>query len=270
MIETDIYDNDFFQSIQDYSLYSAREIIPLLIDLVNPKTVIDIGCGQGIWLSVFQEYGVTEILGIDGEYVDQNQLKIPAEKFISFDITQPLNLEQKFDLVVSLEVAEHLPSESAETFINSLTKLGNVVLFSAAIPFQGGNNHINEQWPDYWANIFAKKGYLPLDLIRKKVWQNENVAFWYAQNTLIYVSSDCLDNYPLLKQEYNNGNGAQLSLVHPQKYLELKDKYLAAVKAYKWYEFASNPQNMSLKEFLLAFPTVAFNGIKKTIQKALK
>lgn len=91
----------------------------------------------GTWLSVFREKGVKDIVGIDGDYVDQNMLHIPEGAFIALDLTQPIKLNREFDLVVSLEVAEHLPIECAETFVETLTSLGAVILFSAAIPFQG-------------------------------------------------------------------------------------------------------------------------------------
>jgi hypothetical protein len=138
-----------------------------------------------------------------------------------FDLTRPIQIDRQFDLVVSLEVAEHLPKSCAKTFIRSLTKLGPVILFSAAIPFQGGTAHLNEQWPDYWANYFKDNGYAAIDCLRKRVWQDDKLDWWYAQNILVFSRKDYLASNPLLKEEFKNTHPSQLSIVHPRKYLEL-------------------------------------------------
>lgn len=99
------------------------------------------------------------------------------------DLTTSLKSDRLFDLVMSLEVAEHLDAKYAETFVDSLTNFGPVILFSAAVPFQGGEHHVNEQWPSYWEELFAKKGYVAVDAIRKHIWQNPEVEWWYAQKS---------------------------------------------------------------------------------------
>jgi SAM-dependent methyltransferase len=226
------YTENFFKGIQEGSYRSAKEIVPLILELVQPRSVIDIGCGAGTWLSIFKEFGIEEICGVDGDYVDAKILKIPKEQFLSLDLSKPFHLGRQFDLVLSLEVAEHLPSESADIFIDSLTRLGPVILFSAAIPHQGGTQHINEQWPEYWVELFQHRGYVAIDCLRKKIWKNPDVESWYAQNMLMFVQKDQLDASPLLKREFENTAVSQLSIVHPQKYLSLVDwverLYLAA------------------------------------------
>jgi hypothetical protein len=84
---------------------------------------------------------------------------------------------------MSLEVAEHLPPDRSNSFIAELTALAPVALFSAAIPQQGGTDHINERWQSYWAGLFKKRGFSPLDVIRPAVWENDAVERWYRQNT---------------------------------------------------------------------------------------
>jgi 2-polyprenyl-3-methyl-5-hydroxy-6-metoxy-1,4-benzoquinol methylase len=112
-------------------------MVPMVLDLTQPKSVVDIGCGIGTWLKVCREHGVEEILGVDGGHVDREQFLIPAECTLSADLSKPLHLEKTYDLVISLEVGEHLPAESAQTLVDTVTRLGPVVMFSAAIPFQG-------------------------------------------------------------------------------------------------------------------------------------
>ena len=216
------YSESFYARIAEGSLLSAKEIVPVLFELIQPKSVIDAGCGIGAWLSIFQAHGVNEILGLDGDYVDQDSLLISKQYFKASNLTRPLDISRKYDLVVSMEVAEHLPIESADKFIDSLTKLGSVILFSAAIPYQGGMDHVNEQWPDYWQTKFQERGYIAIDCLRKKFIQNSNVEWWYAQNMIIYVENNRLDNYPKLKQEYQNiSSDTLLPLIHPKKYLDI-------------------------------------------------
>jgi SAM-dependent methyltransferase len=217
--ESHLYTQDFYKAQQEGSRKSAKEIIPLILELIQPQSVIDVGCGVGTWLSVFKEFGIKHCLGIDGDYIDKNMLQIPSEEFLSYDLKKPISIDKNFELVVSLEVAEHLPSECAETFIKSLTRLGEVILFSAAIPFQGGTGHLNEQWPEYWVQYFQKQGYLVVDYLRKKIWNNEKVEFWYAQNILIFVKNDCLHKYPLINEILKKNDSFQLSIVHPNLYL---------------------------------------------------
>ena len=84
------------------------------------------------------------------------------------DLTHPLQLDRQFDLVLSLEVAEHIPAGRAATFIDSLVRHGDAILFSAAIPRQGGEQHINCQWPSWWAELFTQRGYQTFDLVRPR------------------------------------------------------------------------------------------------------
>lgn len=274
------YTEEFYEFVRKGAKESAKEIIPIVFEFIQPKSVIDVGCGLGTWLSVFQASGVEDVWGIDCDYVDQNILEIPQERFFTFDLKSPFRLNRQFDLVVSLEVGEHLPNECAETFVDSLTKLGSVILFSAAIPFQGGTKHINEQWQDYWTSHFQEKGYVAIDCIRNRVWQNDRVEYWYAQNMLMFAKREYLnlESGYLLKQYFEKTN-IQLDLVHPKKYLEVvekcletKEKYLAETKAAQWYAAeaekylaAADPKNMSLKKVLSALPLVIINTLKKKV-----
>jgi hypothetical protein len=158
---------------------------------------------------------VADVIGVDGVYVDRKTLAIPADNFLAWDLEKPLRLARRFDLVMSLEVAEHLPEACAETFVASLTSLGDVVLFSAAIPGQGGTHHVNEQWPEYWTELFGKHGFVVIDCIRHRVWDNTAVCPCYAQNVLLYVRRDYLDQHPELTKAVAGGR-APLSIVNPR------------------------------------------------------
>lgn len=242
-----VYGRDFYAKRYQSTSPSARAIIPIVLEKIKAKSVIDIGCGIGAWLSIFKEHGVDDILGVDGSWVDENELKIPSKCFLKQNLTQPIRVERRFDLAVSLEVAEHIPMDLADAFVSGLTELAPAVLFSAAIPFQGGICHINEQWPDFWDAIFKKKEYLVLDFIRKRVWRNSNVLPHYAQNILLFVRRDYLENNTLLKEEYESE--PNLSIVHPDIYLS------------KIAELES--KNKSGREILKQLPLSFLNFIKK-------
>jgi SAM-dependent methyltransferase len=216
------YPDAFYQRRQQGADRSARAVLPPVLEAVRPRRVIDVGCGTGDWLAVCRELGVAEVCGLDGPWVDRGRLRIPPECFHAADLSQPLPPRGPFDLVLSLEVAEHLAEACAAAFIASLTGLGPVVLFSAAVPFQGGVGHVNEQWPAYWAAHFARHNYVAVDCVRRRVWDNPDVCWWYAQNTLLWVREDRLDNYPALRQQYDP-SGPPLALVHPRKFLEVAD-----------------------------------------------
>lgn len=221
MEQTTLYTEKFFSDQKDWSLNSAREIVPLVLKYVQPKSVVDVGCGLGTFLSVFKEHGIQDILGIDGEYVEKSMLLISQEKFQPMDVSKPFHVNRTFDLAVSLEVAEHISQDAAIPFVDSLTKLAPVILFSAAIPFQGGTNHINEQWPEYWAELFNQKGFIPIDAIRPQIWKNEKVAFWYAQNILMFADITYLKkNNEGFYKAYQETNSNQLSMIHPQQHLD--------------------------------------------------
>jgi SAM-dependent methyltransferase len=214
------YSAIWFEKNKNNSYVSGAIFAPIVSDFLAPhpiEAVVDVGCGVGGWAAAFKEYGAQEILGVDGDYVDRKQLLIPEDLFIAADLEKPLVLVKTASIAICMEVGEHLPDQSAPVLVKSLTQIAPVVLFSAAIPNQGGNHHINEQWPQYWANLFKAEGYIPVDCIRSKVWTNELVGYYYAQNAFLYVKESALSNYPKLLREVENGNSLALPLVHPVK-----------------------------------------------------
>jgi SAM-dependent methyltransferase len=215
------YDNEFFRKQRAGSFRSANVIAPIIKHLIAPRSVCDIGCGVGTWLRVWSDLGLKEIRGLDGDYVDGSQLLIDRKFFLRHDLRQTLPSIGTFDLAVSLEVAEHLPPDRAESFIADLTSLAPAVLFSAAIPMQGGTDHINEQWQDYWAELFKAQGLTPFDVVRPLVWNDERVDRWYRQNAILYCREEVARRYPALSA----ARVLPLSLVHPKQYIERSDEY---------------------------------------------
>jgi SAM-dependent methyltransferase len=213
------YPPKFYERQSSATRTSADLIVPMLVDLVRPQSVVDVGCGTGNWLRAFGDNGIGELRGFDGPWLDVAQLLIPREIFTHADLEKPVDAGRRFDLAISLEVAEHLSPSAAEGFVNSLTALSDVVVFSAAIPFQGGENHLNEQWPEYWEELFAKRGYVAIDCLRWRLWNEKSVHYWYRQNMLVYANEEMLDRYPRLAEERRTAVPGAVPLVHPSLYI---------------------------------------------------
>ena len=182
----------FNHNIPAYNTNSAEVILPFLLSQFKISSIIDIGCGIGTWLAVAKEKGINDIVGIDGAYVDKKLLHIGTDCFKEQDLSQPFNLERKFDMAFCLEVGEHIEQSNASTLIDSLTSHADLILISAAIPGQEGDGHINEQWVDYWVEKFANHDFLFYDLIRPHFWNDPNVEWWYKQNMFIVARQGCL------------------------------------------------------------------------------
>jgi SAM-dependent methyltransferase len=201
------YNRTFFARHEEGSRRSAEVVLPLLLSLTGANSLVDVGCGNGTWLAVGRRLGVERMFGLDGDYVDPQTLLISAEDFRAIDLTQPFDPPDRFDLALSLEVAEHLPPERAKSFVADLVGLAPIIAFSAAIPMQGGIGHINEQWPDYWHELFAEHGYRAFDVIRGLVWEDIRVEPWYAQNIFVYARRLRCDQ---------QGQSLPMRVVHPR------------------------------------------------------
>jgi len=201
------YDRAFYLDQAAGSARSASVVVPLLRELLPIRSVCDVGCGVGTWLRCWLELGVTDVLGIDGDHVAKDQLLIPAGNFLPADLRQPLPSVRRFDLAMSLEVAEHLPPARAESFIADLASLAPIVLFSAAIPGQGGTEHVNERWQSYWASLFERNGFVTADVLRPRIWHDARIEYWYRQNILLFCQPDAVGTAP---------SAMPLEVVHPE------------------------------------------------------
>ena len=203
------YTHDFYANRDSATRYAAETILGLLLTQIPPvRSAIDIGCGVGTWLSVLTDtHGVTVTQGHDGDWVERDLLEIPQDCFEPLLLSKEMPaVTRRYDLAISLEVAEHLPSERAADFVKYLTELSDTVLFSAAIPGQGGTGHVNEQWPSYWAELFGELGYRCVDEIRSQIWKDEKIPVWYRQNVLLFERRGVLRPAPL-------------DIVHPELFL---------------------------------------------------
>ncbi len=185
------YSDIFFDYIETGSVHSAQQIVPIIYDNIQFETLIDIGCGRGAWLSVFNTQGNAQCFGMDGDYIVSEHLMINKDTFITADLNEKLPIiHKKYDLAMSLEVAEHLKPERSQSFIDDLCRLSDVVMFSAATVGQGGEHHINERPLEDWRHFFNIQGYQAFDFIRPLVKDNQHVEPWYKYNILLYVNQE--------------------------------------------------------------------------------
>ena len=185
---THTYTDEFYDYIEAGAGISALAMIDALSRDIKINSVLDVGCGRGAWLGKWVKSGVEDVIGVDGDYVAKETLRFSEEKFRAVDLTSAMDLGRQFDLVQCLEVAEHLPQDAAVNLIKSLVRHGDVILFSAATPGQGGEFHINEQPLEFWRKIFAQFKYQPFDAIRPKLESNPRVMPWYKYNTILYAN----------------------------------------------------------------------------------
>ena len=227
------------------SLQSARIVVPILFEYLNPKPrrVVDFGCARGAWLKACQENGVESIQGLDGPYLDRSKLVIDSTCFKSTDLSGPLEIEGEWDMAICVEVAEHLPQKVGPALVRALTRSAPLVLFSAAVPGQTGRGHINEQWPIYWKHLFEEHGFSRLDPVRRHIWQDNRVEWWYRQNIFLYVSESILAVSEPLRLELEAANRMPDEWVH----VHLLSQY------------------MSLRGILRKLPGVAWHALKRRI-----
>ena len=182
------YDAAFYADQVDGSAQAADVVLPVVFRVFAPSSVIDIGCGQGAWLAAAERQGSALLTGFDGDWVDRGALRSARIRFSQVDLAGDIPITQRHDLCISVEVAEHLPHARADAFVAALCRASDVVLFSAAVPQQGGTWHVNEERASRWAARFADNGYACFDLVRGAEWDDERVAWWYRQNIFVYVS----------------------------------------------------------------------------------
>jgi Methyltransferase domain len=187
-----MYSSGFYSAREARIARSAAALVPQLMSLFQPRSVLDVGCANGLWLRQFKSSGTPVVHGIDGPWVPRDQLRIDSAEFTTCDLgnantlaalTLPL---ERFDLAISLEVLEHVSPVAGDALLDFMAARTDIIVASAATPHQGGTGHINEQWPAYWAARLQARGFEPFDFLRFAIWDDDEIAPWYRQNIIGY------------------------------------------------------------------------------------
>ncbi|MBK0394016.1 methyltransferase domain-containing protein [Ramlibacter algicola] len=219
MIHRYQYPASFYAYQQVGSSSSASVVVPLALDHLRPASVLDVGCGAGAWVAAWRENGVRDCVGVDGDYVPASQLLFDPGDFRPLDVASPFRLGRQFGLVQCLEVAEHLPPAASGTLVDNLVAHSPMVLFSAAAPGQGGENHINERPAEEWRGLFQSRGYAVFDCLRP--WLRDSAATvepWYRYNLLLFVRHDAIGGLPDAVRAKRVPAGTPLPDVSPLPY----------------------------------------------------
>jgi 2-polyprenyl-3-methyl-5-hydroxy-6-metoxy-1,4-benzoquinol methylase len=233
-LRADIY-RDLYEQLnaeEQANRYSATQILDILGRYIQPISALDVGCGIGTWLAVLQGRGVKDLYGIEGPWLQQQNTVCDPSFLHVMDLEAGFDLGRRFDLVICLEVAEHISLKSSERFIASLANHSSAILFSAAIPFQGGHHHVNEQFLSYWISLFAARGFQALDIIRGEIWDDHQVLWWLRQNTILFAHHDIIKETQILKEVVEHQK-SPISVVHPYVYIRRIKELLKQLEEFK-------------------------------------
>ncbi len=223
-----------YEAYAEGSRRAAVVISDILQRWLAPSTLLDVGCGPGTFLDPFRAQGCTVVHGMDGRWsplagkrADVALVDFASDPPDRWAAARPL---PRYDLVLSLEVAEHVRPALADAFLAFLAGSGDTIAFSAAIPLQGGQHHVNEQWPGYWISRFAAHGFAPFDILRLALWERREVPAWYRQNILLFFRGEIP---PRVREEGERLALRRLhqpmALVHPDFYERRLGRILLAL-----------------------------------------
>jgi 2-polyprenyl-3-methyl-5-hydroxy-6-metoxy-1,4-benzoquinol methylase len=235
--------NDLYRDLHEGQLkaeeqnnrQSADCILEILWKYLQPLSALDVGCGIGSWLAALQHRGVKDVRGVDGPWQETASVVCDPLLLQVCDLEAGFALGRTFELVVCLEVAEHLSRAAADRFIASLVRHAPAILFSAAIPFQGGHHHVNEQFLQYWVAHFARHQFRPLDIFRGQIWDDSRVMWWLRQNIVLFAHKDLIQTNEKLRRVADE-LPRPISIVHPDIYLSRLNDLVRRLGEYQQLE----------------------------------
>lgn len=164
MSDTALYDTYYFATgcgrpykHDEEWLRFFGSIADRIITDIRPSTVLDVGCAMGFLVEALRQRG-TEAFGVDisGYAIENVHPDIQPYCWVG-SVTDPF--PQKYDLIVCMEVLEHLPRREAEQAVENLCRHSDDVLFSSTPLDYKEATHVNVQPPEYWAELFARHSF---------------------------------------------------------------------------------------------------------------
>ncbi|MGH9257599.1 MAG: class I SAM-dependent methyltransferase [Vicinamibacterales bacterium] len=186
-----IYDAEFYQeSVEGPARRSAARIADTIVDELKATRIIDVGCGTGALLEALRDRGC-RVYGLEYAEAALRYCRARRLEVAKFDLERDVYVDTgTFDVAISMEVAEHLPASTADRYVDLLTRLSAIVVFTAAPPGQGGTDHVNEQPPSYWTDKFQARGFEHA-VAQSQRWRDSwtrahDVERWYHENLMIF------------------------------------------------------------------------------------
>lgn len=178
----------YYDTIEAEETPQAQRLAVYLLDEWDFETIADVGCGTGLYLKPFHDAGkIVKGFELSQEAVD----RAVAPNVYQWDITQTpirLHCESPFDLTLCLEVFEHIDAQDMPMALDNLTWTSDMIIFSAAIPGQGGDGHINLQPKDYWRGAFAVFGFYEDEIDTEWLVDSMRQGYhmgWFTQNVMV-------------------------------------------------------------------------------------
>lgn len=167
----------------------AHAVAEILYEEYEPDSVIDFGCGLGRYLTGFQAHGAT-VHGVEGFSEARDHVEIPIDALTIHDLREPLELDDRYDLALCIETAEHIPSRFDDILVDTLTAAAPRVVFTAAPPEHGGTHHVNEAPREYWIEKFQSNGFSyaadETDRLQESIRSEVDTAEWVADRLFIF------------------------------------------------------------------------------------
>ena len=185
----DIYDDVYYgKFVEPTTQMSAATMAHSIATAFSPRRVIDVGCGTGVLLEELRRCGIS-VLGL--ELADAAIARCIARglEVYQFDIEQDKPPRLRADVVVSTEVAEHLPAFCADRFVDIMVSLADIVVLTAAAPGLGGTDHVNEQPNVYWIEKFEARGARfdeALSTLWRSRWKHAGVAACFWSSVMVF------------------------------------------------------------------------------------
>ncbi len=212
-----VYDQSWHLRFGSESSAAAAKILAYVVDTFSPESLIDFGAGAGHWVKIAVNLGIKDCTAVDGPWTDPSLIVIDKSLFHYHDLSRPICFHRRYDLALSLEAAQYLDEDGCINLINTLVQHADTILFSSAVPYQGGNN-VTERWQSHWAQLFEDRGYQPVDLIRPRFWNDSEIPYYYRQNTILYVKEIGSELERLESQLASGKKAWVLDMIHPEKW----------------------------------------------------
>jgi SAM-dependent methyltransferase len=187
----DVYDAPYFAAVDRLASSSAPAIAGAIVQELAPERLLDVGCGTGALLAALKDMGV-RVQGVEYAQAALELCRKRGLNVLRLDLEQPVGFDalDDCDVSVSMEVAEHLPARFADRLVDLLCRARSAVVFTAAVPGQGGSDHVNEQPREYWIEKFTARGF-DYDAARtarwREQWRERDVCRWYHENLMVFT-----------------------------------------------------------------------------------